>query len=104
MSDEQSIVPNKLLDPIPEYLKDLFINKLKLHKAKTSARIITMVQNELQILSNTSSDEDSSKKIRGDIDALMSEGEEQLTYINIYTTKIEHSEQAIKDDFQYLNF
>lgn len=100
---EPPLVPDKLLDVVPDYLKKLFINKLKLHKAKTSARIITMVQNELQILSNTSKG-DETKKMREDIDELISQNDEQLTFINIYTLKIEKTSSFIKDDFQYLNF
>ena len=100
---EPPIVPDKLLEVVPDYLKKLFINKLKLHKAKTSARIITMVQNELQILSNASTSEET-KKMRKDIDELISQNEEQLTHINIFTLKIEKTSSYIKDDFQYLNF
>ena len=61
---EPPLVPDKLLDVVPDYLKKLFINKLKLHKAKTSARIITMVQNELQILSNTSKGDETKKCVK----------------------------------------
>ena len=101
---KEQIIPDKLLDPIPEYLKPLFINKLKLHKAKISARIITMVQNELQIIVNISNDKKTSKQLREDISELITQNEERLTYINIYTLKIKNTLKAIKDDFQYLNF